>query len=86
MIVNGIEITEETIRKTREHFAELSQAAIRAAESGEDNVNDLPAYVLWHSKMASDSLAGKGDHTLTFMQRALWIQTGECPPMLGGVK
>jgi hypothetical protein len=86
MIVNGIEITDETIRKTREHFAKLSQAAIRAAESGEDRVNDLPAYVSWHSKMAADSLAGKGDHTLTFMQRALWIQTGECPPMLGGVK
>lgn len=82
MIVNGVEITPETILATREHFAQISRDCIAEVQSGRTRVNDLASYVAWREQAIDDSLAGKGDHTLTFMQRALWLQTGECPALL----
>lgn len=84
VIVYGkpVEITEESIQKTRQWFADNAQACIDQAREGVFKVNDLPRYVEWHAERMRDSLAGKGDHTLTFIQRALYIQTGESVPML----
>jgi len=81
-IVNGVEITPETILATREHFAQISRDCIAEAQNGTTRVNDLASYVAWREQAIEDSLAGRGDHTLTFMQRALWLQTGECPALL----
>lgn len=68
----GVELSEETILATREHYAQISR----------DIIADVKAGRLRHSishleQRIEDSLAGKGDHSLAFLQRAYWIQTGE---------
>lgn len=82
IIFAGVEITQETILRTREHFAEIGRRCIAEAQSGATRVNDLASYVAWREQAIEDSLAGRGDHTLTFMQRALYLQTGDCPALL----
>lgn len=83
MRVNGIEITEATIAATREHFAQIHRDCITGAEAGKYHVNDMDAYREWQTRMIVDGLAGEHDHTLTFIQRALWLQTGESVPLMG---
>lgn len=40
-------------------------------------------YTAWiDGKGIRDGMAGKGDSSFTFMQRALWLQTGDCPALL----
>ena len=77
-----VKITAETIQKTREHFADTARACIDAATKGEFHVNDLSSYIVGQQKRIADDLAGTNDHTLTFIQRAVWIQTGESVPLL----
>lgn len=84
MRVNGIAITHETILKTREHFADNARACINDVRSGTLRPNNPERYIAEEQSLIADILDGKSDHTLTFVQRALWIQTGECPPLLGG--
>lgn len=79
---NGVELTAESMQATRQWFADNSQACIEAALSGEDRVNDLDGYVAWRRQAIADSLAGKGDHTVAFLQRAYFIQTGESVALL----
>jgi hypothetical protein len=74
----GVEITQDSIMATREHFAANAQACIDEAVSGAVKVNDLPNYIEWRKEQIADALAGKDDHTFTFVQCAHWIQTGEC--------
>ena len=83
MTVNGVAITPETILATREHFAQIDRDCIEEAVSGAQRVNDLQSYVAWREQSIADGMAGKYDHTVTFMQRALWLQTGDCPALLG---
>lgn len=83
MTVSGVEITEATILATREHFAQIARDCIADVLSGEHRVNDPEGYIAWRQQSIDDSLAGLGDSSLTFMQRALWIQTGDCPALLG---
>jgi hypothetical protein len=78
----GVELTAETIQRTRQWFADNAQACIDGAESGRTQVNDLGRYVAWRRQCIADSLAGKGDHTFAFLQRAHFIQTGESVPLL----
>jgi hypothetical protein len=82
MKVNGIEIAKETIEATRVYFADLDRACIDEAISGQVYVNDLEAYVKWREKSISDCIAGLHDHTVAFLQTALWLQTGECVAIL----
>jgi hypothetical protein len=77
----GIEITAESIQATRQWFADNAQACIDEAVSGEVRVNDLESYIEWNKQRIVDALAGKGDYTFTFAQRAHYIQTGECLPL-----
>lgn len=77
----GVTITAETIERTRGYFADLCTECIHDAQSGKTFVNDLARYVAWQEQLSADYLAGKGDHTLTFLQRAHWLQTGECVPL-----
>lgn len=79
---NGVELTEETIIKTREWFAQNCLDCIEEAESGEVSVNDLDEYRKWRLQSREDDLSGKNDHTVTFLQRAYFIQTGECVALL----
>ncbi len=82
MKVNGIQIGEQTIQATREHFAQIHRDCISKAKHGEFRVNDLSRYIRFHTKMIENSLSGNSDQTLTFLQRAVWIQTGSCPSLL----
>jgi hypothetical protein len=80
--LNGVTLTPETIQATRQWYADNAQACIAEAESGEVFVNDLPSYIAWRKESAADSLAGKYDHSLSFLQRAYFIQTGISVPIL----
>lgn len=86
MQVNGVTISDETQIATRRHFARIKLAAASEyygpgkqgerlgkskAQMAEYRARD------WESLKAG--LRGEGDHTITFMQRALFIQTGDCP-------
>lgn len=82
MKVNGIEITEATILATRQHYVDIDRLCIAHALSGQMRVNDLSKYIIWKEKHIADMIEGKSDYTLTFVQCALWIQTGECIAIL----
>jgi len=83
MTVNGIEITMKTILATREHFAEIHESCIKDAITGVTRVNNVDEYIARETEAIDRVRAGNADYTLTFAQRALWIQTGECIPILG---
>lgn len=80
--VNGVQLTAETIYATRRWFANKAIGCALSAQLGEHHVNDLGRYVAWREEAAVSSLDGAGDHTLAFIQRAYFIQTGECVPIL----
>jgi hypothetical protein len=78
----GTEITQETIIATRQWFADNARGCISEVESGAVRVNDPESYFEWRLQQVADSLAGNNDHTFTFLQRAHYIQTGECVALL----
>lgn len=81
MQFNGTVLTDATIQATRQWFADNAQACIDEVLSGEVRVNDLASYVEWRKQMIVGALAGKGDNTFAFLQRAYEFQTGECVPL-----
>jgi hypothetical protein len=82
MKFNGVTLTQDTIQKARQWFADNAQACIDEVRSGEVKVNDPESYFEWRKQSASDTLDGKNDHTFAFLQCAYWIQTGECIALL----
>lgn len=78
----GVKLTEETILKTRIWFHDNSLACIEEVRSGMVRVNDSESYFRWREEEARNAIDGKIDHTLTFLQRAHFIQTGECVALL----
>ena len=79
---NPIEITNETIQATRKWFADNAQACIDGATNSEWKVNDLPEYIAFQKRNIEASLRGDYDHTFTFVQKAIYIQTGQSVPLL----
>jgi len=82
---NGEELTEHTIQLTRQHFADNDQACIDEVASGAVRLpahTSQESYFAWRRQSAEDSLAGKNDHTLAFLQCAYWIQTGKSVALL----
>ena len=79
---NGTELTQETIVATRQHFADNRQACIDDVVSGLVRVNNRDEYFALCELYARADLAGHHDHTVTFLQRAYWIQTGEMRALL----
>lgn len=77
-----VALTNESIQAARQWFHDNALACIAEVESGEVNVNDLEKFREWKTESAADVLAGKCDHTLAFLQRAHYIQTGECVALL----
>lgn len=78
---NGVELTPITIQRTREHFADLYRAVIRDILSGETRVNDVERAVAYYENAANDILSTER-FSVTFLQRAHWLQTGECVALL----
>jgi hypothetical protein len=79
---NGVELTEESIQKTRKLFAEISLDCITEVQCGKVIVNDPESYFTWREEEAKEALEGKSDNTLTFLQRAYYVQTGESVALL----
>lgn len=80
---NGVELTPETILRTRHHFADISRQCIEAARSGEDRVNDLPGYIAWREAAIADIMDESDTRfSVTFLQRAHYLQTGESVALL----
>jgi DNA-binding transcriptional regulator YdaS (Cro superfamily) len=79
---NGEELTEQSMQQAREWFAANAQTCIDDAVAGLVLVNDIRTYIKWQQILKDDTLAGSYDHTLTFLQKAYWIQTGECVALL----
>jgi hypothetical protein len=79
---NGVELSAATIDRTRSHFADIGRRCIAEARDGTTRVNDLARYVAWREAGIADDLAGRNDHSFTFLQRAHWIQTGDCVLLL----
>jgi len=80
MRFNGISLTDATIKATRQHFADIHTARIREVQNG---AVKLPSHVSESEYFAScgrhaqESLNGMRDNSVTFLQRAYWIQTGK---------
>lgn len=79
---NGVVLTNESIQKTRRWYADNAMACIAEAESGHVRVNDMAEYRELFERSAERSLAGLEDGTLSFLQLAYVIQTGESVPLL----
>jgi len=79
---NGVELTQETILECRQWFADNCQACINDAISGEQKVNDITSYIVWQTESKQNALIGKWDYTFAFLQRAHFMQTGECVALL----
>jgi hypothetical protein len=79
---NGVDLTSATMRRTREHFADIHRRCIADVVAGRQRVNNPESYIAWQDKAITETLAGKNDHTATFLQRAYWLQTGECVALL----
>jgi hypothetical protein len=75
-------LTAETITATRRSIADNCKACIDEAKSGKVRVNDLPSYIVQKRHEAAGSLVGKHDHCLSFLQKAVYIQTNECVPLM----
>lgn len=72
----------ETMHATRQWFADNALACIAEVESGNVRVNNRDRYLAQCRERHDEALAGKGDHTFAFRQRAHYMQTGECVPLL----
>lgn len=88
VVIEQQEVAPQTITKeqaviaARQWFADNAQACINEATSGQVKVNDLDKYVQDQKLSMAEYLNGTWDHTLAFQQRATFIQTGECHPIL----
>ena len=82
MKFNGVKLTEESILKARQWYVDNARGCIEEVQNGSVKVNDPEAYIKWREKQIEDALAGRYDHTLAFLQRAYYIQTGECVALL----
>lgn len=85
MTFNGVEITKESIIACRQWFIDNQQACIEGALDGTLGLAshvDVAPYVADCKAKQVDYLLGGIDHTFTFMQRAHYIQTGECVSLL----
>lgn len=79
---NGVELTEETILKTRKWFADNALACIEEVKSGKVRANDEEKYFASREKQAKEYIEGCHTITFTFLQRAYFIQTGESVALL----
>ena len=85
MIFNGVEITQESIIACRQWFIDNQQACIEGALDGTLGLAshvDVALYVADCKVRQRDYLLGGIDYTFTFMQRAHYMQTGECVALL----
>ncbi|CAH9013809.1 conserved hypothetical protein [Vibrio phage 249E41-1] len=76
-----VQLTEETLTKTCQWFADNAQGCIDEVLSGEVKVNDQAAYIETKKALIKCFLSRDFEIGLWFYQKALYIQTGESVPM-----
>lgn len=82
---NGTELTPETVQAARQWFADNADACVREAEDGTAPLASHYPLEKYRQDMETAkqyALTGCIDHTLTFLQRAYFIQTGESVALL----
>lgn len=79
---NGVILTEETLLKTDQHFAEIDRACIDEVLSGQQKVNNPAEYIALGEESRGKFLSGNARNSVTYLQRAYWIQTAECIALL----
>lgn len=75
-------LTAETIDATWAHHAQQCRECARAALAGEFYTNDPAAYAKQQEDEARRYDAREGRMSLSFIQQAVFIQTGDCPAIL----
>lgn len=81
----GVEITQESIISARQWYADNCHACIDEVLSGRVVLPSHTApldYFAWQKSQATKSMAGEYDHSLAFMQKAHYLQTGESVALL----
>lgn len=56
---NGVQLTDETIQKTRKHFYDICMGCIEEAKSGKVYVNNLEKYIKLKEQSAKRILGRK---------------------------
>ena len=79
---NNVELTEETILKTREYFYNVCIECVNGAINSEFYVNNVDNYIQFKKENAESYINGEFDHILSFLQKAYHIQTGKNVPLL----
>lgn len=82
---NGTSLTPESVQAARQWTADNADGCVREAEDGTAPLASHYPLALYREKMAERkraALAGEFDHTLAFLQRAYFIQTGESVALL----
>lgn len=79
---NNTELTNDTILKTDKHFANICKECIDGAINKDFHVNDLDRYIQDKKRHMNNYIKGLNRNTLTYLQRAYWIQTGELIALL----
>ena len=81
----GVEITQESTIAARQWCADNCHACIDEVLNGDVILPSHTApldYFAWQKSQSMKSLAGEYDHTLGFMQKAHYLQTGESVALL----
>lgn len=81
---NRVLITPKTLTETYKHFADIQQGCIDEVLNGRVRVNDQKDYISKRKAEKEEYLnMNSSNYTFTFLQRAHWLQTGECVALLG---
>jgi hypothetical protein len=79
---NGLILSVQTLQATDLHFAEIQQACIDEVNVGGLRVNNKTQYLHNCERAKIESLGGRARNSVTYLQRAYWIQTGDCMGLL----
>ena len=79
---NGVWLNGESVQAARQFFADNCDQVIAEAIAGIIKCNNLDDLIEWQTDMKRRSLSGENDHTLAYMQRAYFIQTGQSVALL----
>lgn len=83
VVNNGerIQLTEDTVTKTCQWYADNAQGCIDEVLSGKVKVNNQAQYIATKEALKEVYLQRNFEVGLWFYQKALYIQTGESVPM-----
>lgn len=81
-IFAGTALTIESIQAARQWYNENAQKCIDDAISGKTRVNDLESYIEFRQRSIKDLERDDVSISFALLQKAHYIQTGECVALL----